>query len=144
MRTETELKGKEVLAIWIKGCVPYVSEDYSRLTNAVRQSKLGRNGEKRDFLKTSAKETYITQGSNNIRRSCTVIFLDELPGELSVKLKEGMQCIASYIVYPHDYQTFLEIFIVTYMHANVQFTLHAKNQVHVQTMSSNSVKLSVK
>ena len=90
MRTETELKGREVLAIWVKGCVPYVPEDYSRFTNAIKQSKLGKNGEKRDFLRMKSKETSITQGSNNIRRSCTVIFLDELPEELKAKLKEGI------------------------------------------------------
>lgn len=90
MRTETELQGREILAIWIKGCVPYVSEDYSRFTNAIKQSKLGKNGEKRDFLKTSSKETHIKQGGNNIRRSCSVIFLDELPQEVKVKLKESM------------------------------------------------------
>ena len=92
MRTETELNGRQVLAIWVKGSMPHFSEDcvYSKLTNAIKKSNFGKNGEKRDFLKMSAKETYIKQGTNNVRRSCTVIFLDKLPAELSTKLKEGI------------------------------------------------------
>ena len=90
MRTETELQGREILAIWVKGSMLHVSADYSKLTNAIKQSKLGKNGEKRDFLRNSAKEPYITQGINNLRRSCTTIFLDMLPNDLSTKLKEGM------------------------------------------------------
>ena len=97
MRTETELQGREILAIWVKGCVPYVSEDYSRFTNAIKKSRMGKNGEKRDFLKTNLQETHITQGGNNIRRSCTVVFLDKLPQELKVKLKESTQCLCTYI-----------------------------------------------
>ena len=46
MRTETKLQGREILAIWVKGSMLHVSADYSKLTNAIKQSKLGKNGEK--------------------------------------------------------------------------------------------------
>ena len=45
-----KFQGKEILAIWIKGCVPYLSDVYNtKFTNAIKQSKMGKNGDKRDF-----------------------------------------------------------------------------------------------
>ena len=90
MRTETEIHKREVLAIWIKSCMPHVQEDCSKVTSAVKQTDMGKNGVKRDFLLTTINATFITQGINNVRRSCTVIFLHKLPTQLAAKLKRGM------------------------------------------------------
>ena len=60
-------------------------EDFEKLTSAVKKSQMGKT-EKRDFLATLSKDTYITQGVNNIRRSCMVIYLDMLPEELAAEL----------------------------------------------------------
>ena len=90
MRTETEIYKREVLAIWIKSCMSHVQEDYSKVTAAVRQTDMGKNGEKRDFLLTTSNATYITQGINNVRRSCFVIFIDKLPLQLVLELRKGM------------------------------------------------------
>lgn len=89
MRTGTEVLKREVLAVWIKGCTSHMIEDFDKLTSALKKSQMGK-AEKRDFLATSTNDTYITQGVNNIRRSCIVIYLDMLPTELKVELKEGM------------------------------------------------------
>ena len=90
MRTETEICKREVLAIWIKSCMSLVQEDCSKVTSAVKQTDMGKNGEKRNLLLTTSNATFITQGINNIRRSCTVIFLDKLPTQLAAELKRGM------------------------------------------------------
>ena len=89
MRTETWIHKREVLAIWIKSCMSHVQEDYSKVTSAIKQTGVGKNGEKRDFLLTTSNETFITQGINNVRRSCSVIFLDKLPTQLAAELKKG-------------------------------------------------------
>ena len=86
MRTETEVHKREVLAIWVKSCMSQVQENYSNLTAAIKQTDMGKNA---DFLHTSSTATYITQGTNNIRRSCIAIFLDKLPPQLRVELKKG-------------------------------------------------------
>ena len=88
MRTGTEVLKREVLAVWLKGCPPEVIEDFDKFIYAVKKTQMGK-AEKRDFLNTSSKDMYITQGVNNIRRSCTVIYLDTLPEELTAELKEG-------------------------------------------------------
>ena len=77
MRTKNEFQEKEILATWAKGCVPYTSDVYNNttFTNAIKQTKMGKNGE-RDFLVANYKETQITQGGNNVRRSCTVVVLE--------------------------------------------------------------------
>ena len=67
----------------------HVQEDYSKVTSAIKQTGVGKNGEKRDFLLTTSNETFITQGINNVRRSCSVIFLDKLPIQLAAQLKKG-------------------------------------------------------
>ena len=77
MRTKNEFQEKEILATWAKGCVPYTSDVYNTtFINAIKQTKMGKNGEKRDFLVANDKETQITQGGNNVRRSCTVVVLE--------------------------------------------------------------------
>ena len=92
MRTGTEVLKREVLAVWLKGCPPHVIEDFDNLQSAVKKSQMGK-AEKRDFLNTQSEDSYITQGVNNIRRSCTVIYLDTLPEELTAELKKGT-CIS--------------------------------------------------
>ena len=88
-RTETEVHKREVLAIWMKSCMSQVQENYTNLTAAIKQTDMGKNAEKRDFLHTSSNATYITQGTNNTRRSCVAIFLDKLPPQLKAELKKG-------------------------------------------------------
>ena len=90
MRTETEICKREVLVIWIKSCMSHVQEDCSKVTSAIKQTDMGKNGEKHDFLLTTSNVTFITQGINNVQRSCTVIFLDKLPTQLAAELKRGM------------------------------------------------------
>ena len=89
MRTETHLKGREVLALWMKSCN---IKDFPELPTAAVQNGMGKNGEKRDFLSSPTGETYITQGKNSARKSCLVIYLDALPQPLSAQLKEGKCC----------------------------------------------------
>ena len=49
MRTEMKFQGKEILAIWIKGCVPYLSDVYNtKFTNAINKAN-GKTEKKRDF-----------------------------------------------------------------------------------------------
>ena len=89
MRTETEVHKREVLAIWMKSSKSQVQENYTNMTAAAKQTDMGKNAEKRDFLHTSSNATYITQGTNNIRRSFIAIFLDRLPPQLEAELKKG-------------------------------------------------------
>ena len=89
MRTETEIHKREILAVWIKSCMSHVQDDYNKVTAAIKQTDMGKNAEKRDFLLTTSNATYITQGINNIRRSCIAIFLDKLPPQLAAELKKG-------------------------------------------------------
>ena len=50
MRTEMKFQGKEILAIWIKGCVPYLSDVYNtKFTNAIKQSKMEKTEKKEIF-----------------------------------------------------------------------------------------------
>lgn len=88
MRTETEIHKREVLAVWIKSCMSHVQDDYNKVTAAIKQTDMGKNAEKRDFLLTTSNATYITQGISNIRRSCIAIFLDKLPPQLAAELKK--------------------------------------------------------
>lgn len=101
MRTETEIYKREVSAIWIKSCMSRVQEDYSKVTAAVKQTDMAKNGEKRDFLLTTSysyysNATYITQGINNVQRSCIVIFQDKLPPQLASELRKGTY-VAKYL-----------------------------------------------
>ena len=76
MRTKNEFQEWEILATWATGCVPYTSDVYNTtFINVIKQTKMGKNGE-RDFLVANYKETQITQGGNNVRRSCTVVVLE--------------------------------------------------------------------
>ena len=95
MRTETEIHKREVLAVWIKNCMSHVQDDYNKVTAAIKQTDMGKNAEKRDFLLTTSNATYITQGINNIRRGCIAIFLDKLPPQLAAELKKG-SCTHTY------------------------------------------------
>ena len=95
MRTGTEVLKREVLAVWLKGCPSHTIEDSDNLISVLKKCQMGKT-EKRDFLAASTSDNYITQGVNNVRRSCIVIYLDMLPKELQTELKEGIaNCIAN-------------------------------------------------
>ena len=46
----------------------------TNLMAAIKQTDMGKNAEKWDFLHTSSNATYITQRTINISRSCIAIF----------------------------------------------------------------------
>lgn len=93
MRTETEVDKREVFAVWMKLGSKHISASQYGFTNSVRRSGSGKNQEKRDFLGLSTTtDGFITKGVNNVRRSCTAVFLDKLPPHLAMALKQG-KCI---------------------------------------------------
>jgi len=83
MRTETEVDNRHVLAIWMKGAVPYIEE--TNIVSAVRKSKMGKLSVKREFLIPGRKDCFITKNFS-VRRSCIAIFLDSLPEKLAENL----------------------------------------------------------
>ena len=91
MRTETEVERREILAVWMRGALSHTgqTEHHEKLTRAVRQSKMGKALEKREFLVAGSSYNFISKKSCSIRRSCTAIFLDTLPSELAKSLKKG-------------------------------------------------------
>ena len=91
MRTETEVEKREILAVWMRGALSHTgqTEHHGNLARAVKQSKMGKALEKREFLVTGSNYNFISKNSSSVRRSCTAIFLDTLPTELAKKLKEG-------------------------------------------------------
>ena len=53
MRTDTEVKGREVLAVWLKGLVKYLPDyEQGKLTQSIKKTKIGKTLEKRDFFRS--------------------------------------------------------------------------------------------
>ena len=50
MRTQTQIAGREVFIVWVKGAVPYLPVNGTLFTRAVRLSGMGTTQEKRNFL----------------------------------------------------------------------------------------------
>ena len=98
MRTETELENRSVLAVWLRGALTYTGQNkLNGLAQAVKQSKMGKVAEKREFLVSGSDDYFISKNRNSVRRSCTAVFLDTLPNELEEKLKEGELSAVSYV-----------------------------------------------
>ena len=91
MRTDTEVEGREVLAVWMKGALKYVSQTSYPILYALKATDGGRTQIKRDFLCDSSDATCIKKKENSVRQSCITLFLDTLPASTKEKLKEGMQ-----------------------------------------------------
>lgn len=89
MRCETELEKREVMVVWLKEGMKYISVSPCTFTDAVRRSGMGRNQEKRDFLGLNSSDVSIVKNDNNVRRSCTAVFLDKLPLSLNTELRDG-------------------------------------------------------
>ena len=91
MRTDTEVEGREVLAVWMKGALKYVSQTSYPILSALKATDGGRTQIKRDFLCDSSDATCIKKNENSVRQSCITLFLDTLSASTKEKLKEGMQ-----------------------------------------------------
>ena len=91
MRTDTEVEGREVLAVWMKGALKYVSQTSYPILSALKGTDSGRTQIKRDFLCEGSDATCIKKNENSVRQSCITIFLDALPTVTKEKLKEGRQ-----------------------------------------------------
>ncbi len=85
MRTQTQVAGREVLVVWVKGAEPYLPVSGAAFTRAVRLSGIGSTQEKRSFLSKEGEGVTITD-SNSARHSCNAIFLDELTDEMSSEI----------------------------------------------------------
>lgn len=91
MRSETSIDGRECLCIWMKeGAKHMNSATQAAFTSAVRMSGIGKTQVKRDFLSGQSTDTFIKKQENNVRQSCTAVFFDMLPHELSMQLKKSM------------------------------------------------------
>ncbi len=95
MRTETQVEGRDVFAIWSKGGASYLPVSATAFTRAVRLSGIGKTQEKRNFLSVSSGDSCVITSSNAVRQSCNAIFLDSLPVDLATSLKESIVLIKS-------------------------------------------------
>ena len=77
----------------MKEGVKYIRATPCTFMDAVRKSGMGRNQEKRDFLELNSSDTCIIKNGNNVRRSCTAVFLDRLPLSLTTGLKDGKNLV---------------------------------------------------
>ena len=60
MRTQMQVAGREVLAVWVKGAVPYLTVSGPSFTRAVRLSGMGTTQEKRNFLSEGGADAIIS------------------------------------------------------------------------------------
>lgn len=91
MRTGTEVQGREVLLVWVKGAEPYLTIAGASFTRAVRLSGIGSTQEKRNLLSPDSEDISI-QDSNSTRRSGNAIYLDELPDDMAKELQTCKFC----------------------------------------------------
>ena len=90
MRTQTEVEGKEVLAVYTKKACELISVTPAAFTLAVRKSGLGRTQIKKHFLKEGCGSAVVCvqqRSDNTVNRSCCAIFLKEIPADICSTLK---------------------------------------------------------
>ncbi|MCG8621059.1 MAG: hypothetical protein MJE68_03520 [Proteobacteria bacterium] len=87
MRTQTQIAGREVFVVWVKGAVPYLPINGTLFTRAVRLSGMGTTQEKRNFLAEGGEGFAITE-SNSVRRSCNAIFLDAVTDDMALEMRQ--------------------------------------------------------
>ena len=87
MRTQTQVAGREVFVVWVKGAVPYLPVTGTSFTRAVRLSGMGSTQEKRSFLVEGGEGLTISE-NNSVRRSCNAIFLDAVTGDMASEIRQ--------------------------------------------------------
>ena len=86
MRTQTEVEGREVIAVYAKQASTHLKITPAAFTIAVRKSGIGKTQEKRYFLARECKDRFIKKDINTVRQSCCAVFLDALPECLATEL----------------------------------------------------------
>ena len=89
MRTQTEVDGEEVLAVYAKKACEHLNVSPAAFTFAVRKSGIGRTQIKRHFLKEGSGSVIVKQGSDDCtNQSCCAIFLKDLPVNIYSVLRD--------------------------------------------------------
>ena len=98
MRTQTEVDGEGVLAVYVKKACEHLNVSPAAFTFAVRKSGIGRTQIKRHFIKEGSGSVIVKQGSDDCtNRSCCAVFLKDLPDNIRCQLRECELPLVSFI-----------------------------------------------
>lgn len=82
-------QGKEVVAICLDDIASYLSATTKQIRESVKALGFGKNNCAKDFVPKGSTDCVVKRPSNSHSRKCTVVWLDRIPTELRIKLKQG-------------------------------------------------------